>query len=66
MTQVPRSSTPKKVQHLHGEDIAGELDGVVVGGQLDVIEAAAAVGVVERELGGLDHPVQRIPAYTIN
>jgi hypothetical protein len=47
---------------LHGKKVAGELDGVVVGGQLDIVEAVFAVGIVQGELWGQDSSVQRTSA----
>jgi hypothetical protein len=43
---------------LHGENVTGELDGVVVGGKLDVVEAVLAVGIVQGELWGQDSSIQ--------
>jgi hypothetical protein len=44
---------------LHGKKVTGELNGVVVGGQLDVVDAVLAVGIVQGELWGQDSSVQR-------
>jgi len=47
---------------LHGKKVTGELDGVVVGGQLDVVDAVLAVGIVQWELRGQDSSIQRTSA----
>jgi hypothetical protein len=47
---------------LHGKKITGELDSVVVGRQLDVVEAVLAVGIVEWKLWGQDSSIQRTSA----
>jgi hypothetical protein len=49
----------KTCADLHGKKVTGELYGVVVGGQLDVVEAVLAVGIVEWKLWGQDSSVQR-------
>jgi hypothetical protein len=59
---LPKKEKETTFANLHCKKITGELDGVVVGGQLDVVEAVLAVGIVEWKLWGQDSSVQRTSA----